>query len=202
MANPTGITEENKSSSRKREYLISAVGLVLVLALCALVIVYWDYIQRAGRYGYLGVLIISIITGVTILIPVPGLLVVFTLGSILEPSIVGALAGLGEAIGSIIIYLTGYGGRSGVTKLETIDHRFTTKFEYWLRRRGSIAVFAMSSIINPLFFPFTAIAGAMRFGLTKFFFLCWAGKTIKGMAVAYLGYYGLGSILRWTGIGV
>src|SRR4030042_1873823 len=202
MANPAGITEENKKSSRKREYIVSAIGLVLILALCVLVIIYWDYIQRAGRYGYLGVFIVSIITGGTILIPVPGLLVVFTLGSILEPYIVGALAGIGEAIGSIIIYLTGYGGHSGVKKLEAIDNRFTVKFEDWLRRRGSIAVFAMSSIINPLFFPFTAIAGAMRFGLPKFFFLCWAGKTIKSMAVAYLGYYGLGSILRWTGIGV
>jgi len=43
---------------------------------------------------------------------------------------------------------------------------------------------------------------AMHFGLPKFFFVCWAGKTVKGMAVAYPGYYGLGSILRWTGIGV
>jgi len=202
MADRGGKTEENRKSSRKREYLISAIGLVLVLALCALVIIYWDYIQRAGRYGYLGVFIISIVTGGTILIPVPGLLVVFTLGSILEPYIVGALAGLGEAIGSIFIYLTGYGGRSGVKKLEKIDNRFTVKFEDWLHRRGSIAVFVMSSIINPLFFPFTAIAGAMRFGLPKFFFVCWAGKTVKGMAVAYLGYYGLGSILHWIGIGV
>ena len=202
MADPGGKTEENRKSSRKREYLVSAIGLVLVLALCVLVIIYWDYIQRAGRYGYLGVFIISIVTGGTILIPVPGLLVVFTLGSILEPYIVGALAGIGEAIGSIFIYLTGYGGRSGVKKLEKIDNRFTVKFEDWLHRRGSIAVFVMSSIINPLFFPFTAIAGAMRFGLPKFFFVCWAGKTVKGMAVAYLGYYGLGSILHWIGIGV
>lgn len=187
---------------RKREYLIGTLGLVLTLALCALVIVYWDYIHRAAQYGYLGVFFISILTGVTVLIPVPGLLVVFTLGSILEPAIVGALAGFGEALGSIFIYLTGYGGHTALEKLETIDHRFTTRFENWIRSHGIIAVFFMSSIVNPLFFPFVAVAGAMHFGLTKFFLLCWAGKTIKGMAVAYLGYYGLGSILHWIGIGV
>jgi membrane protein DedA with SNARE-associated domain len=130
------------------------------------------------------------------------LLVVFTLGSILEPAIVGALAGLGEAIGSIAVYLTGYGGHRAIKKLETIDHRLTPKFERWIHRRGSIAVFLMSSIINPLFFPFVAVAGAMHFSLTKFFFLCWAGKTIKGIGVAYLGFYGLGSVLRLIGIGV
>jgi hypothetical protein len=60
----------------------------------------------------------------------------------------------------------------------------------------------MSAIINPFFFPFTAVAGVVRFGLIKFFLLCWAGKTIKGMAIAYVGYFGLGSLLRWIGIGV
>ncbi len=202
MANSTGITEATKKASKKRDYIIGAAGLMIALALCALVIIYWDYIQKADRYGYLGVFIISIITGGTIFIPVPGLLVVFTMGSILNPAIVGALAGLGEAIGGIIIYLTGYSGHTAIEKLETVNHRFTAKFEDWLHSRGSIAVFVMSSIINPLFFPFTALAGAMHFGLAKFFFLCWAGKTIKGMGVAYLGYYGLGSILHWTGIGV
>jgi membrane protein DedA with SNARE-associated domain len=202
MANSTGITLATRKDSRIHDYLIGIVGLALTLALCALAIIYWDEVQDAGHYGYLGVSIISIFSGVTVLIPIPGLLVVFTMGSILEPSIVGACAGLGEAVGSIVIYLTGYGGHTVIEKLETIDQRFTAKFETWIRRRGDLTVFFMSSIINPLFFPFVAIAGAMHFGLTRFFLLCWAGKTIKGLGVAYLGYYGLGSILRWAGIGV
>lgn len=202
MASPTGLIETGKKVSRRREYLLGALGLVLTLAFCALVIVYWDHVTKAEEYGYLGVFLISILSGATVLIPVPGILVVLTLGSISEPAIVGALAGLGEAIGSITIYLTGYGGHRVVEKLETVEHHYTIKFEDWLRRRGSIAVFLMSSILNPFFYPFVAVAGAIHFGLARFFFLCWAGKTLKGMGVAYLGYYGLGSILRWTGVGV
>jgi membrane protein DedA with SNARE-associated domain len=202
MATPAKINEANPKVSRRREYLIGVAGLVLTIALCVLVVIYWDDVIKASRYGYLGVFFISILSGATILIPVPGLLVVFTLGSILDPAIVGALAGLGEALGSITIYLAGYGGHRAVEKLETIDHRFIVKFEDWLRRRGAIAVFLMSSIVNPFFYPFVAVAGAMHFGLTRFFFLCWGGKTIKGMGVAYLGYYGLGSLLHWAGIGV
>ena len=188
--------------TKKREYVIGIIGLVLTLALCVLVILNWDWIHRAARYGYIGVFVINILAGATTLVPIPGLLVVFTMGSVLHPAIVGAAAGLGEAIGSIIIYITGYGGQSAIRKLEKVDSRFTTKFESLLQRRGSAAVFLMSSIVNPLFFPFTALAGALHFGLVKFFVLCWAGKTVKGMGVAYLGYYGLGSLLRWTGIGV
>jgi membrane protein DedA with SNARE-associated domain len=202
MESSMRVTEPAGKPSRRREYLVSALGLVLTLALCTLALLYWDDIVRASRYGYLGVFFISILTGVTVFIPIPGLLVVFTMGSILEPAIVGALAGFGEAIGSIIIYLTSYGGHQALKKLERFDHRFTSKFESWLQRRGNVAVLVMSAILNPVFYPFVAVAGAMHFGLTRFFFLCWTGKTIKGMIIAYMGYYGLGFILRWIGIGV
>lgn len=184
---------------KKRDLVIGIVALAVTLGLCVLVILYWDYIEQAGKYGYLGVFIISIFTGGTAIVPVPGILVVFTLGSVLNPAIVGASAGLGEAIGSIFIYLTGYGGQAALKKM---NHRITNRFESWIHHRGAITVFIMSAIINPLFLPFTAVAGMVRFGLVKFFLLCWAGKTIKGMAIAYTGYFGLGSLLRWIGIGV
>jgi membrane protein DedA with SNARE-associated domain len=58
----------------------------------------------------------------------------------------------------------------------------------------------MSVILNPLFYPFTAIAGMLRFGLAKFFFLCWAGKAIKNTAIAGIGYVGLRTILNWLGV--
>jgi hypothetical protein len=35
---------------------------------------------------------------------------VFTLGGVLNPAIVGALVGIGEAIDSVVIYMIGYGG--------------------------------------------------------------------------------------------
>lgn len=199
MENPTDITTEatKKKGSKKREYLISVVSLTITVALCVAVVVYWDFINQAQQFGYLGVFIISIFAGGTIVVPVPGLLVVFTMGSVLQPAIVGAAAGIGEAIGSITIYLTGHGGHSA---LKTINHGFTDRLERLIRRRGSIAVFLMSAIINPLFYPFTAVAGMLRFGLVRFFLLCWAGKTIKGMFIAYVGYFGLGSLLRWIGV--
>jgi membrane protein DedA with SNARE-associated domain len=42
----------------------------------------------------------------------------------------------------------------------------------------------------------------LRFGWVRFFFATWAGRTVKGMALAYLGYFGLGSILRWLGVDI
>lgn len=186
-----------KTELRRRQYIIGGVALALTIVSCAAVIFYWDYISQAQHYGYLGAFVISVLAGATVFVPIPGILVVFTLGSVLNPALVGIVSGLGEAIGSIGVYLSGWGGQKAI---QNLNHQFVNRFTDWIRRRGEIAVFLMSAILNPLFYPFTAIAGMLRFGLVKFFFLCWAGKALKNTAIAYLGYFGLRSMLRWVGV--
>ncbi len=173
------------------------MALALTVALCIAVVFYWDYIKQAEHYGYLGAFVISVLAGATVFVPIPGILVVFTLGSVLNPPLVGIVSGLGEAVGSIGIYFSGWGGQKAV---QNLNHKFVNRFVDWLRNRGEIAVFLMSAVINPLFYPFTALAGMMRFGLTKFFFLCWAGKSVKNTMIAYFGYFGLRSVLQWVGV--
>jgi membrane protein YqaA with SNARE-associated domain len=197
MQDSQGSPDSEDTAVTKTEIAISAVALVVTLALCFIVIYYWDYIVQLKHLGYLGLFLIGILTGAMAVVPVPGLLFVFTLGSVLIPPLVGLASGLGEAVGSIVIYLTGYAGNKAIKR---IPNRFRDKFEDWLKHRGSIAVLAMSVIINPVFLPFTAIAGMMRFGLIKFFLLCFTGKTIKNTIVAYLGFFGLGALLRWIGV--
>src|SRR4030042_3791925 len=100
-----------KTESRKKEYIIGGVALALSIASCVAVVVYWDYVSQAQHYGYLGAFVISILAGATVFVPIPGVLVVFTLGSVLNPALVGIVSGLGEAIGSIGVYLSGWGGQ-------------------------------------------------------------------------------------------
>jgi membrane protein DedA with SNARE-associated domain len=184
-------------TSRKREYVIGALALALTIAACVAVVLYWDYIKQAEQYGYFGAFIISVLAGATVLVPIPGILVVFTLGSVLNPALVGIVSGMGEAVGSIGVYLSGWGGQKAV---QNLNHKMVNRFVDWLRRRGEIAVFLMSAMVNPLFYPFTAIAGMLRFGLVKFFFLCWGGKAVKNTVIAYLGFFGLRSVMRWVGV--
>jgi len=186
-----------QAESRKKQYIIGGLALALTIASCIAVIFYWDYISQVQHYGYLGAFVISVLAGATVFVPIPGVLIVFTLGSVLNPALVGIISGLGEAIGSIGVYLSGWGGQKAI---QNLNHQFVDRFTHWIRQRGEIAVFLMSATLNPLFYPFTAIAGMLRFGLVKFFFLCWAGKSLKNTAIAYLGYFGLRSILRYVGV--
>jgi membrane protein DedA with SNARE-associated domain len=197
MSDHSETVTTKRARPRARDLVIGILALVVTIIGCIAVVFYWDYISQVQQYGYIGAFIISVLTGAFSFVPIPGILVVFTLGSLLNPALVGIVSGFGEAVGSLGIYLTGYGGRVAV---DSLNERYVTRLKGWLEGHGSLAVFLMSVILNPLFYPFTAIAGMLRFGLVKFFFLCWAGKAIKNMAIAGLGYVGLRTILNWLGV--
>jgi membrane protein YqaA with SNARE-associated domain len=160
--------------------------------------------QELLHWGYLGAFLISILGGATILIPVPMLAVVFALGGVMEyPWLVGMAAGLGETLGALTIYMTGHGGG---TALATSRHgKIQVAYERLMglmERRGSWTLFLLSAVINPFFYPAALVAGATKFGIRRYFIICFIGKTIKGMTVVYVGFWGLGSLLRWLGMPV
>lgn len=187
-----------KVFARKR-FFISSLALVLTILFCVVAIYYWEYLNQLQGYGYLGVFIISLFAGSIMVLPIPYVAVVFTLGGVLNPALVGVASGLGASIGAMTIYLTGYGGHS---LFQNVNDTLYSRLVDWARRRGSVAVFIMSAVFNPLFIPMTIAMGMLRFRLWKFFLLCWAGNTVKSLAIAYAGYLGLRSLLRLIGIGV
>ena len=54
-----------------------------------------------------------------------------------------------------------------------------------MERRGTIVMFVVSIIPNPLFDLVGVTAGSVRFPLPRFLAAVWAGKTIKNLIVAY-----------------
>ncbi len=170
----------------------------------AVVVVYfWEDVQALEGYGYLGAFIISVLGGATIIVPVPMLAVVFALGGVLTPYWVGVAAGLGETAGALTIYMTGYGG--GTALISSKHGKIQAAYSRLMRlmeRKGSLTLFLLSAVLNPFFYPAALAAGALRFGVKRYFFICWAGKTIKGMTVAYAGYLGLRGLLRMLGMPV
>jgi uncharacterized membrane protein YdjX (TVP38/TMEM64 family) len=205
----------NGISSNKKKYIAGGLFIGGVVAGCVFLVYHWEYIVRFQQYGYLGLFIMTIVTGFSIPLPVPYMVFTFTLGGLLHPALVGATAGLGLGIGGTLLYLTGRGGRRFLPQFDITDLNDETNSSRWARflrkikvprmmefakRRGALAIFILSMIPNPVFAPVAVSMGAMRFGWWKFFAACWGGSTIKAMALAYLGYLGLGSALRWFGV--
>ena len=201
----------------------------MVTVLLTVAMVYlWDEMRDvksiASGYGYAGGFLVSILGGITI-IPVPSLLVIFTLGGVLDPLYVGLVAGLGEAVGGITVYLTGAGGGAIWSKLQArqqaiyeqprpsydivtpvqsrLNSRWQTMYDRLARSIGrggsSLLVFVVSAMVfSPYYFAGLA-AGSLHMGLRRFFLVSLAGKTVKGLMVAYAGYWGLHFLLQWIG---
>jgi len=203
------VTTEKRSRLRRWEYWVGILGILLTVGLCVVIIYFWEDVQKIGGYGYLGAFIISVLGGATYIAPVPMTPVVFSLGTVLKPDFapylgpvfVGAAAGLGETLGGLTIYMTGYGGGAALasTNRRRIQALYTRMLR-WVEKRGVLILFLFSATLNPFFYPVGLAAGALRFGIWKYFFICLLGKSIKGMTVAFAGYWGLGAILRALGI--
>jgi len=186
-----------KRKPTKREALIGGLSLTITIVLCILIIQHRSYLDQVAHWGYIGCFIINIVASGTVVLPGFGMLLTFTLGGVLNPAIVGAVAGIGEAMGAVGAYFTGYSGRG---LFRNSSNTLYIRFSDILHRHGSKAVFLMASIINPIYYPFAVFMGMLHFRFIRFFLLTWAGRTIKDMALAYLGYFGLRSILQWLGL--
>ena len=190
--------------SSKGAYYLGILGIVLTIAMAVAVVRFWQQVQALQAWGYLGAFVISILGGATILIPVPMLAVVFALGGVMKYTwLVGIAAGLGETLGALTIYMTGHGG--GIALANSRHGKVQATYERLMglmERRGSITLFLLSAVINPFFYPAALAAGATKFGIKKYFIICFVGKTIKGMTVVYVGFWGIGSLLRWLGMPV
>jgi membrane protein YqaA with SNARE-associated domain len=193
--------EPEKEFSAKTAYALGIFGVVSTLLMAAAVIYYWQWVRALGAYGYVGALLISILGGATIIVPVPMLAVVFALGRVMEYTwLVGIANGLGETLGALTIYMTGYGGGSALYyRTHGRLHAAYERLMKLMERRGWLILFVLAAILNPFFYPAALCAGALRFGVKKYFIITCLGKIIKGMTVAYAGYWGLRGLLRMLG---
>jgi len=181
----------------KREALIGGISVTITIVLSVFIIQHRGYLYQMAHWGYVGCFFISVLADGTFVLPGFGIVITFTLGGILNPAIVGAVAGIGEAVGAIGAYLTGYAGRG---LFRDRDSGLYLRFSRIIDRHGSKAIFVVSALLSPIFYPFAVLLGTLRFGLVRFFLATWAGRTVKSMVIAYLGYFGLRSVLQWLGV--
>jgi membrane protein DedA with SNARE-associated domain len=173
------------------------IGVGLLLTLFALGFFYFGAdIENLKSYGYVGLFFINLIGAASIFLPSPAAASVVGAGAYLDdflgvpaPIWVGLVAGLGEAIGEMVGYAAGYGGRVVVE-----NQPGYARIHRWMDRHGTITMFLMSIIPNPLFDVAGIAAGAVEMPLKNFFLATWAGKTIKNMWLAAVGFGGLAII--------
>jgi membrane protein YqaA with SNARE-associated domain len=137
-----------------------------------------------AQYGYVGIFLVSLIGSLSIVIPVPYTILIFTFGRVLNPAFIAVAGGVGSGLGEIAGYALGYLGRAVVSKER---QRKMDCFLGIFRRYGPLTIFFFALTPLPddlLFIPL----GIMRYNLLKAFIPCLLGKTLMCFALAYGGH--------------
>jgi len=159
-----------------------------------------EIVAELKSYGYFGAFLISLIGNASVLLPGIVLPILSGWGVLLYPHfglvgpvMVGLAGGAGAAIGEIVGYMAGYGGRSIVE-----NNKLYERLVGWVRRWGAVAILVFALV--PLFFDLVGLAaGALRFPLWKFILLCWLGRTILYVGFVVLAAWGWEAILPYFG---
>jgi uncharacterized membrane protein YdjX (TVP38/TMEM64 family) len=136
-------------------------------------------------YGYLGTFILSLLGNAIPFLPVPYLIPVFLLSSVLNPLWVGISVGIGASLGKCVSYLI---GRGGVKVFGEKRQRELECFSTILGKYGAVAVFIFAALPLPddiIVIPF----GMMKYSFKKFYTALLLGKLVLGLIVAYTASY-------------
>jgi len=182
---------ENRSKEipvHKKNWLLRNLSSILlfavVIAITLVLFIYQGEVKRFQELGYAGAFIISLVGNATILLPMPGVLVIIPIGAALNPWLVGLIAGTGATIGEMTAYAAGFSGRGIFENNKT--YRQASK---WLKKWGIGVVFLFAVLPLPIDIMGLA-AGNLRFPWWQYFVGVLPGKLIKYIALIYAGAWG------------
>lgn len=145
-----------------------------------------ERVDDFAEYGYPGIFLIALMANATVLLPAPGVAVVFAMGSILNPLGVALAAGTGGALGELSGYLAGFSGQAVVERTDVYN-----KISPWIEKYGGWTILVLSAIPNPFFDIAGIAAGMAKMKLWRFLLFCWVGQIIKMAMFAFAGAYSI-----------
>ncbi len=200
MGNIASDTKQVRVIKRQtlKKRFVYLLTLLLVIAITVGLFVfcqrYPEKVKEFENYGYLGVFLVCIISNASVILPVPGILILFPLLATLNPILFALVGSTGGAIGEITGYMAGYSGRGIIQR-----GRMYSRVDSWMKRWGVWTVFVFA--VAP-FLPLDVaglVAGILRFPLWKFVLVVWAGKSLKYIALVLIGAWGWEAWLRYFG---
>lgn len=170
----------------RRTTILRIISLLAVVAISVWIFSIRDKASELAAFGYPGIFIISILANATVLLPAPGVAVVFAMGGIFNPLIVGIVAGVGGGIGELSGYMAGFSGQAVIERGHIYD-----KIRPFISKYGAATIFVLAAIPNPFFDLGGVAAGALKMPVRTFLLWCILGKIIKMLAFAYAGAYSI-----------
>jgi membrane protein YqaA with SNARE-associated domain len=166
---------------RVRQSLPLAAALLITAAALALGAVYREQLLGLGRFGLIGIFIINLVNNATVIVPAPfGMALTCLFADVSHPIAVGVVGGLGSALGEYTGYMAGVGGTAVLPR-----GRIYKWLRFSMRRAGSLVIFILALVPNPLFDVGGLLAGVLRMPPRTFLVATIAGKVLRFVLIAY-----------------
>jgi membrane protein DedA with SNARE-associated domain len=182
-------TKHKGRTSRQLRFLtnvLRVLALFVVIGITLYIFSIRDRVEEFAAYGYPGIFLIALLANATVLLPAPGVAVIYAMGAIFNPFGVALAAGTGGAIGEISGYLAGFSGQAVIERMEIYD-----RVQPWVERFGGWAILFLSAIPNPFFDIAGIAAGIAKMPLRTFLVFTWIGQLIKMFLFALAGKYSI-----------
>ena len=166
--------------------LLRVLALFAVIGITLYVFSIRNRVEQFAVFGYPGVFLIALLANATVLLPAPGVAVIYAMGAIFNPFGVGLAAGTGGALGEVSGYLAGFSGQAVIERMDIYD-----RIKPWVNRYGGWAILVLSAIPNPFFDVAGIAAGISKMPLRTFLFFTWIGQLIKMTMFALAGHYSI-----------
>lgn len=176
----------SKSTNKFGTNLLRILAVAAVIGITVYIYSIRDHVEEFATYGYPGIFLVMLMANATVILPAPGVAVVFAMGAVFNPLGVAFAAGAGGAIGEVTGYLAGYGGQAIVENTKIYNRILP-----WVNKYGAWVILVLSAFPNPFFDVAGIAAGIARIPLWQFLLACWVGQTIKMAMFAFAGAYSI-----------
>jgi membrane protein DedA with SNARE-associated domain len=182
-------TYNRPKSSKFLTNVLRILALFAVVAITLYIYSIRDRVEQFAAFGYPGIFLIALLANATILLPAPGVAVIYAMGAIFNPFGVGLAAGVGGTIGELSGYLAGFGGQAVVERMDIYN-----RVKPWVDKYGGWAILVLSAIPNPFFDVAGIAAGIAKMPLRTFLLFAGIGQLIKMTLFALAGHYSVALI--------
>lgn len=178
-----------KGQKKRSKFLVNVLRVLALLAVVGITLYIFsirDRVEQFAAYGYPGIFLIAMLANATVLLPAPGVAVIYAMGAIFNPFGVALAAGTGGALGELSGYLAGFSGQAVIERAEVYD-----RIKPWVDRYGGWAILVLSAIPNPFFDIAGIAAGIAKMPVRTFLVFTWVGQIIKMLLFALAGRYSI-----------
>lgn len=186
------VQPEDYNKPKGSRFLTNILRILALFAVVAITLYIYsirERVEQFAAFGYPGIFLIALLANATILLPAPGVAVIYAMGAIFNPLGVGLAAGAGGTIGELSGYLAGFSGQAVVERMDLYN-----RIRPWVDKYGGWAILVLSAIPNPFFDVAGIAAGIAKMPLPTFLIFTGVGQLIKMTLFAIAGHYSISFI--------